>query len=128
MANGQDERHNENRRPKREMRPVSGMGADLWPHYTHREVLISPTVSYKMRTGRGSQRRHTAGPRHVTGYNVTLEFDEQPKTTDSYRTFPFTSAIKAAQYIDDHFTAGATANEGNLVTKRENIAKVNRRR
>jgi hypothetical protein len=114
MTRGNDERHNENRRPKREMRPISGMGFDPWPHYTHREVLISPEVRPKMRTNMGSKKRHTAGPLQVVGYNVTLEFDEQPKTVDSYKTFPFTSAIQAVRYIDDHFNAGATANEGKL--------------
>ena len=127
MANGEDDRHNPNRRPKREMRPISGMGGDLWPHYTHREVLFSPDVRSPLRTGQGSRKRHSSsGTRKVTGYNVTLEFDEQPKTVDSYRTFPFTSAIKAARYIDDHFNVGATANEGNLITKREHIGKIGR--
>lgn len=127
MANGKDERHNESRRPKREMRPIPGMGFEQWPHYTHREVLISPDVRRKMRTNLGSKRRHTPGPPQVIGYNVTLEFDEQPKTVDSYKTFPFTSAIQAARYIDDHFNAGATANEGKLVTKREHVGKIEKR-
>lgn len=114
---------NETKKPKREMRSIPGISG-LWPHYTHSDVLISPQVRPKLRTARGSRRRHTAGPLQVTGYEVTIEFDDNPKTADSYRTMPFTSAIQAARYIDEHMNAGATVNDGKLVTKREYIGRI----
>lgn len=114
---------NETKKPKREMRSIPGISG-LWPHYTHSGVLISPQVRPKLRTARGSRRRHTAGPLQVTGYDVTIEFDDNPKTADSYRTMPFASAIQAARYIDEHMNAGSTVNDGKLITKREYIGRI----
>lgn len=116
MARGNDERHNENRKPKRIMRNI---GHDEWPHYIHRDVLIYPNIA--RRTKGVAIRGH--GDKFVKDYSVNLEFDEPSQTVESRRTFPFPSIIQAAKYIDKHFEMGATAKEERLFTRRENVAK-----